>query len=118
MSDLSAHFSRSEFACKCGCGFDTVDSELLTMLETVRQHFELPMKIMSGCRCITHNESVGGAANSQHLVGKAADIKVHGILPAEVQAYTHYIWPDQYGIGTYSSFTHLDSRSVKARWEG
>jgi hypothetical protein len=36
MGDLSAHFSRSEFACKCGCGFDDVKPDLIEALEALR----------------------------------------------------------------------------------
>ena len=118
MGDLSKNFSRYEFACSCGCGGDTVDAELLTILESVRQHYDLPVKITSAFRCAAHNYDVGGSTNSQHLVGKAADFKIHGILPAEIQAYIRQTWPEEYGVGSYSAFTHVDSRSVRARWEG
>lgn len=123
MGDISAHFSRSEFACKCGCGFDTVDTELLTMLEVIRQKWNLPVSVESGCRCwdyhahIYERDGLGTPPkNSQHLFGRAADIKVSGISPAEVQAYVIQLWPDKYGIGSYNSFTHVDSRGVKSRW--
>jgi len=34
-----------------------------------------PLRISSGYRCHRLNKAVGGAPNSQHLVGKAADIE-------------------------------------------
>lgn len=116
MGDISAHFDRGEFACKCGCGFDTVDTELLTMLEIVRQHFDEPVTINSGCRCVHRNKVVGGQPASMHLTGRAADIQVQGVAPSAVQGYVMMLWPDRYGIGSYSTFTHLDSRGTKARW--
>ena len=76
MGDLSEHFSREEMACKCGCGLDTVDAELLSLLEKIRAHFDRPITINSGCRCEAHNRAVGGSKNSQHLIGRAADIVV------------------------------------------
>ena len=87
MSKLSKHFSRYEFACKCGCGFDTVDAELITVLEDIRGHFDRPVSINSAARCKEHNESIGGGKRSQHLLGKAADIVVKGIDPAVVYRY-------------------------------
>jgi len=39
MGDISPWFNRAEFACNCGCGFDTVDSDTLTVLEEVREYF-------------------------------------------------------------------------------
>ena len=117
MGDLSAHFSRWEFACKCGCGLDTVDAKLLEMLEVVRQHFDAKVTITSGARCAVYNREIGGYPLSQHKLGRAADIVVEGVEPLRVQVYCGSIWPNQFGIGCYKRFTHLDSRNEKARWE-
>ena len=118
MSDLSEHFSRSEFACRCGCGFDSISPELITVLEDVRMHFGAPVKINSGCRCEKHNAKVGGVPNSQHVQGIAADIVVIGINTNRVADYLERKYPDRYGVGRYSSFTHIDVRQAKARWRG
>lgn len=116
MGDISANFSRSEFACKCQCGFDTVDSELLTMLEVIRQKFDARVTVNSGCRCRKYNTKIKGSAQSQHMEGRAADIVVDGVSPSSVQAYVLTLWPDKFGIGSYSGFTHIDSRDKPARW--
>ena len=39
MGNLSEHLSRHEFACKCGCGFEAADVELVSGLEDVARHF-------------------------------------------------------------------------------
>lgn len=118
MGDLRKHFSRAEFACKCGCGFDTVDTELLDYLEDIRSYFNsAPITITSGCRCAAHNEAVGGSANSQHKLGRAADIIVAGAEPDEVADYAERI--GVMGIGRYNSFSHVDSRTDGPRgWSG
>lgn len=116
MGDLSAHFSRREFACKCGCGYDTVDVQLLEACEAVRQHFGAPVTITSGCRCGAHNARVGGSPKSQHLLGRAADIVVQGVPPSEVAKYLDRTFPGRYGIGRYPTFTHIDTRGTAARW--
>ena len=118
MGDLSANFSRHEFECSCGCGFDTVDTDLLTTVEIIRDHFQARVRINSGCRCRLHNEAVGGSVNSQHIVARAADIEVEGVAPAKVQDYIEQLFPDKYGLGRYDTFTHVDSRKGKARWSG
>lgn len=117
MGDLSEHFDRSEFACQCGCGQDTVDAELLAVLEEIRGMFG-PVTINSGNRCIAHNRAVGGGEKSQHLTGRAADIVVKDTTPAHVQDYIALSWPMQYGLGRYDDFTHIDTRTHKARWTG
>lgn len=113
---LNQYFKRKEFACRCGCGTSTVDAELLQVVTDVREHFGVPVVITSGHRCAKHNANVGGAKNSMHLTGKAADIKVTGIGPMEVRAYLCNKYPDKYGIGAYPTFTHIDVRDNKARW--
>jgi uncharacterized protein YcbK (DUF882 family) len=116
---LSQHFWRREFACKCGCGFDTVDAVTLDVLELVRMHFDAPVTITSGCRCPAHNEREGGSAGSQHMRGRAADIVVEGVAPAVVYAYLQRHWPDRLGLGRYPTFTHVDTRTDgPARWSG
>lgn len=116
MGNLSDHFNRAEFACKCGCGQDTVDAGLLTILEAVRAHFGAPVTVNSGNRCPAYNAKVGGAQNSQHKLSRAADITVKGVSPREV-----HDWLDGWhkgGLGAYATFTHVDSRKERARWNG
>lgn len=113
------YFKRSEFACKCGCGFDTVDAELLTVLQALRAHFNTVCHIESGCRCVAYNRRVLGATDSQHTKGRAADIVVAGVAPAAVQDYLEKNYPEEYGIGRYQTFTHIDTRTNgPARWTG
>ncbi len=119
MGDLSENFSRHEFGCRCGCGFDTVDAELLVLLQQARDHFKASIRIVSGCRCAAHNTKVGGAAGSQHLYGRAADIACAGASPAELYAFFASRYPDRYGLGRYATWAHIDSRSGgPARWQG
>ena len=117
MGDISVHFNRSEFACSCGCGFDTVDVELIGCLQTLRNHFNSPVTINSACRCPSYNVTVGGALNSQHPLGRAADIVVKKFQPSVVQDYLKVAHPGKFGIGVYDTFTHFDTRTNgPARW--
>lgn len=115
MGDLSANFSKSEFACHCGCGFDDVSRNLVNALQSLRIALDEPIHILSGCRCKTHNAKVRGKPHSYHLIGKAADIQIGGISPASL-----YDFIDENadilgigGIGLYSKqgFVHVDVRS-------
>lgn len=109
MGDLSENFSRHEFACKCGCGHDTVDAELLDILEKIREHFGRRMDINSGCRCHMHNRAIGGAPESWHIRGRAADVEVDGIKPSLVaEAAVQY---GASGVKNYSEWTHIDTRT-------
>lgn len=117
MDKLSVYFNRSEFACKDGCGFDTVDAKLLEILRRLREYYGVPVSINSACRCKEHNKEVGGQPSSQHLKGKAADIVVKEKDPAEIASKLEEWYPDTCGIGRYGTFTHIDCRSEKARWD-
>ncbi|KKN78264.1 hypothetical protein LCGC14_0351230 [marine sediment metagenome] len=115
MAMLTKHFNRSEFACKCGCGFDTVDYLLLLVLEDLRDVFGAII-INSGYRCKLYNRAIGGGMFSQHKKGRAADVVVN-VTPAQaIQDYLKEKYPDRFGIGCYDGFTHIDVRNRKARW--
>jgi uncharacterized protein YcbK (DUF882 family) len=119
MMKISRNFSRSEFACRCGCGFATVDVELIGLLERIRQHFKgASVMINSACRCPEHNADIGGHESSKHMQGIAADIRVKGIHPMVVYQYIDHIAPDRYGLGNYNNFTHIDIQPTKKRWHG
>ena len=124
MGNLSEHFDRSEFACHCGCGFDTPDPVLIEALEALRGLLGgVPIHVSSGCRCEARNAKVGGAPRtdespgSQHMYGKAADIAVDGVKADDVAKMAEQVkeFADG-GIGRYATFTHVDVRGKKARW--
>jgi uncharacterized protein YcbK (DUF882 family) len=115
--NISKHFNRYEFECQCGCGFNVVDVELVKVLEKVREHFDEPIVITSGCRCSAHNAKVGGAPHSKHKNGVAVDFKVQNCNQDEVADYLLTNYSDRYGIGRYIGRTHLDVRVGKARWD-
>jgi uncharacterized protein YcbK (DUF882 family) len=115
---ISKHFNREEFACKCGCGYDTVDIGLVAILEDARKHFDEPFIVTSGCRCEAHNKRVGGGDSSQHKLGRAADIHISGgvVHYAELYSYLDNKYTNTLGLGLYDDFVHIDSRRKKARW--
>lgn len=117
--NVSKNFKRSEFVCKCGCGKYNADPKLIKSLQKLRDTIGTPIVINSACRCEAHNKAVGGVPNSQHVQGKAADIRVSGLTPKELAKFAEEI-PDfnKGGIGTYNSFVHVDVRGTKARWKG
>lgn len=75
MGDLTKNFSRSEFACKCGCGVAMAPPHLLEALQQARDEIDSPIRINSGFRCTEHNKAVGGSEDSEHLTGEAVDLR-------------------------------------------
>lgn len=115
---LSINFRVREFACTDGSDPIFIDTELVNVLQKIRTHFGKSVTITSAYRTPPKNKAAGGEKYSQHLYGKAADIKVSGIAPKTVAAYAEKLLPGKGGIGTYSTFTHVDVRTTKARWKG
>jgi uncharacterized protein YcbK (DUF882 family) len=112
MGDLSQHFSRAEFVCPhCHGGFPR--PRLLQLLELIRAWSGKPLPIVSGYRCPPHNEAVGGAKDSQHMLGAAADIRVAGLtLPIAYRL-------GAVGVGTKDGLVvHVDVRDgPRATWQ-
>ena len=115
---LSTNFKVKEFACTDGTDPIFIDSDLVTILQKIRTHFGKSVTITSAYRTPGKNKAVGGQTYSQHLYGKAADIKVKGVAPKKVAAYTETLLKNKGGIGIYSTFTHVDTRDIKSRWRG
>ncbi len=112
---LNQYFKRSEFACKCGCGYDTIDAMTLELLTNVREHFGKTINVSSGFRCARHNKAVGGAKKSYHLSGKAADISSPDVAPSEMYLYLCEKFKSQFGFILYDTFVHVDSRDATYR---
>ena len=73
-------FKEKEFVCRC-CGelppFAKENTVALVheVLDPARERLGKPIIVNSGYRCPKHNREVGGATNSQHMKGEAADIR-------------------------------------------
>lgn len=114
---ISKYFTREEVACKCSCGFDSMDTETLKVADAVREYVGESITPSSGCRCPEHNKAVGGSKKSQHVRARAMDLPVRD--PERVYAWLCAMYPGQYGFGLYKTFVHIDTASGKARrWRG
>lgn len=115
---LSTNFKVSEFACHNGADTVKVDSSLVELLQKIRDHFGKPVHITSGYRTAAYNKSVGGATNSYHVKGQAADITVSDVSNKEVAKYAESIGCKGVGLYNYpGGFVHVDTRSTKYLWQ-
>lgn len=115
---VSTNFKVREFACSDGSDPIFIDTDLVNVLQKIRTHFGKPVTITSAYRTPAHNKTVGGTTYSQHLYGRAADIKISGVSPKQVAQYAETLLKNYGGIGIYNTFTHIDVRDICSRWNG
>lgn len=120
---LAPDFKVRELRCRDGSDTVMVDEVLTVVLQCIREHFGKAVTITSGYRTPAHNAAVGGAKSSQHLLGRAADIRVQGVSVEAVAAYAENLMPDWGGVGRYpvkagraTGWVHVDTRPNKSRW--
>ena len=71
---VSPHFKLREFQSKDGADKVLISDELLAKLEEARAYGGFTITVNSGYRSAAHNKKVGGATNSNHTKGLAADV--------------------------------------------
>lgn len=54
---------------------DNLNKLIDNILDPLRELYGKPIIVNSGYRCTKLNKAIGGAKNSQHLVGQASDIR-------------------------------------------
>ena len=122
---LTPNFSLDEFKSKDGSAFpaEVVQnlSILAKQLQALRDHLGKSVTITSGYRSKEHNKKIGGALDSFHVRGMAADIQVAGMKPKEVAEEIEKLIKEgkmlEGGIGIYNSWLHYDHRGKRIRWK-
>jgi uncharacterized protein YcbK (DUF882 family) len=121
---LTKNFILKEFNCKDGTEVPLslmANAQLLAdNLQVLRDCLEAPIHINSAYRHSEYNSSVGGTSKSQHLLCKAADIRVDSYNPVQIYETIEMLIEEgsmkDGGIGLYNSFVHYDVRGTRARW--
>ena len=129
MTQLTKNIWRYELACSDGCGFASMDFETVNVVQETCDHFaeelgvdKVALHINSAARCFKYNrkpKSQGGPGSndeSQHPRANALDFSIDGVSSNDIYDYLDERYPDLYGIGRYNTFTHLDTRTGRARW--
>lgn len=124
---ITKNFTEQEFACRCKSkglydkdplsycgGLSVYDLRLVQKLQVLRDRVGVPVVITSGYRCPAYNRrpepnGVGGATQSQHMLGRAADIQVQGYTPQQIAEIAKELGFSF--IGIYDTFTHVDVRT-------
>jgi len=121
MSDhVTPNFTVEEFHCHSGELYSSLWiverlRPLCLVLERLREELgHRSITIVSGYRSPSHNAAIGGAKQSQHMAGRAADVTVDGVEPSAVHAALLGLFRagaiEIGGLGLYPSWVHVDVR--------
>ena len=92
---------------------------LVSILNSIAQEFGRPLHVISGYRSPTYNAKVGGARRSQHMLGRAVDIRISTLSTAErLRLIALASKMGVKGIGIYNNSLHLDIRDGQASYWG
>lgn len=135
---ITPHFRAQEFACHDGTPYpaEWIPDRLVPLcgvLEVIRAEVGRQVIIVSGYRSPAYNEarrrnSAGVAKDSQHVEGKAGDIRCPGLPSTELHEAVLRLQragklPALGGVGLYRGWVHVDVRTKPAdghlaRWNG
>jgi len=131
---ITPHFNIGEFKCSAN-GEVLINAEVIAhiqRLEKFRVWYNRVMIVNSGYRTPEYNAAIGGAKESQHMLGLAADIALpmgefSAYSKARKEEYLQNVrkkWTELCnndglggGVGFYNTFFHLDSRKTAAFWD-
>lgn len=119
MNNPSSHLTWKELACKDGTEYplkwrNNRLLDLVNAFETLRASCgNKPIQVLSAYRSERHNKKIGGARFSQHVNGRALDLRPpDGITVNEFFEIVRKLAKDLRigGIGRYKTFIHIDTR--------
>ena len=130
---LSEHLTWDEIRCKCGQGGSAISCdggmlrcETVELFERIRRRccdhmgHDCQLVVNSAVRCLEHNQRVGGSTDSQHLKGKAIDLR----CPKEISLPVFWsICEEEVGLGGFGAYSwgaHVDTAYTDPprRWVG
>ena len=112
---ITNNFKVNEF--KSDSKIVLIHGTLPIVLQKIRDEIGKGLNITNAYRTEAHNKRVGGASNSFHLYGMAADIWAKGITPIELAKVIDNLFPITFGVIAYpkKGIVHFDVRAKKYR---
>lgn len=111
---ISENFKVKEFACKNGSDPIKICQLLVVYLQKARDYFKVPIILNSAYRTSGYNKQIGGAKNSYHVKGQAADLHTNGKIDLyELAKFFESIGCQGIIVYPNSGFIHIDTRDSK-----
>ena len=135
MEKLSEHFSvwefeRSQTAKRLGLNNSMTEEHkenakalCINILEPLRKHLNMPIKISSGYRGKELNKAINGASTSQHCKGEAVDIDMDGYYGTTNYQIFHWLLNNvdfdqmiyEFGTDTNPDWVHISYSKSKTK---
>lgn len=107
------NFRPAEMASK-GNGALILDIDAMNRLQALRTRLARPVIVTSAYRDPDHNRRVGGAKLSEHLKGRAFDIRMDNHNPAEFEAEARAVGFTGFGYYPDQGFMHIDTGRARS----
>jgi len=127
---VSPNLFWTEMRCKDGTAYPSewMFTRAVVLAEVFEHIRELcgnkPIDVLSAFRTTEHNRTIGGAPNSQHVQGRALDLRPPAGFTVDrfYRLISEQVLPEGKvrGIGRYATFVHVDTRPSErlVRWTG
>lgn len=116
-TQMRPNWHGKELRCKCGECQGFVNAEALDALQRLRELHGKPLGLTSAYRCPAYNRKVGGARQSQHMLGQAFDIPWPSRSITRRTQFVEIAREVGFrGFGYYASFVHIDTRARGTTW--
>lgn len=119
---LSANFAVHELAARrldvrgAHAAYSRIAPPLVEGLQAIRDALGAPITVTSGYRYPALNGDVGGADSSQHMTGRAVDVKSAAATPLELARVAIDVLGRDIGLGLGANIVHVDLRGEPASW--
>lgn len=112
------HFTKTELQCKC-CGEFSLAPGFDLELSFLRKRWNKPIIVNSCCRCLKHNEKIGGNPRSLHLTENhahntggtcAVDVSRSNMTEDAFNEFVLFVRELGWSTGIAKTFIHIDRR--------
>lgn len=114
------YFPPAEVGCR-HCGKILLNMDFAVHLPELRHHWGEPLLATSICRCVEHNQTVGGHRRSLHLMHNPVH-PTEGTMAADLHwadwgsekqlRFARFAYKRGWAVGLHNTFIHIDRRAT------
>lgn len=103
------HFEPYETQCRCGCGRNDVDHNVMLLMDKFREGIGRPVYFHSVCRCIIHNRNEGSEDTSSHTISPVTAVDIEAKTKRDRFKTLEFLIKEGFTrIGIARTFIHAD----------